>query len=216
MGVAGRVVRGRSIPAVFYCILICTLLFVFCPAPGVLQPVSAAPFTTAQAIPLRPYAYAVISASNRYDVMVGDGVNKDWRVARVKVDSVYFADVAAKLSSDATYVAFRMTGDREVAQACIALVWRRATMYRLTSPATGPQAWGPMLVPRRQYTSLCAVGQCGRSCPGGPSLRHDHVYSAGFEAVKLRSSLGNDRLLGFSGDGLGVYVDVAGQARRAR
>ena len=34
-----------------------------------------------------------------------------------------------------------------------------------------------------------------------------YVYSAGFEAVKLRSSLGNDRLLGFSGDGLGVYVE---------
>ena len=85
------VVRRRSISAVFCCILVCSLLFVFCPPPGVLQPVSAAPFTTAQAIPLRPYAYAIISASNRYDIMVGDGVNKDWRVARVKVDSVYFS-----------------------------------------------------------------------------------------------------------------------------
>ena len=52
-----------------------------------------------------------------------------------------------------------------------------------------------------------------RSAAGDPALVLDqaygtiYIYSAGFEAVKLQTSSGNDRLLGFSGDGLGVYVE---------
>src|SRR5207248_4173877 len=65
-----------------------------------------------QSIPLHPYAYATTNSSGMYDIMAGDGVDADRRVARVKVDGVAFSDVSARLSTDANHAAFRVTGDR--------------------------------------------------------------------------------------------------------
>ena len=202
------VVRGRSIPAIFCCILVCSLLFGFYPPPGVLQPVSAAPFTTAQAIPLRPDAYAIISASNRYDVMVGDGVNKDWRVARVKVDSVYFADVAAKLSSDASYVAFRITGNRAGGSSLYNVSVETGDYVQIDLAGNGSAGMGAYVwSPAGNTLAYVRSGAAGDPALVDQAYGTINVYSAGFEAVKLQTSSGNDRLLGFSGDGLGAYVE---------
>jgi hypothetical protein len=53
------------------------------------------------AAPIVPYVYATVSSSVNYDIMLADGVNKDRRVARVKVDGVAFSNIIARLSSDA-------------------------------------------------------------------------------------------------------------------
>ena len=82
------------------------MLIVLSPALGAY----AAPSSAAKAIPLHGSAYVIINSANGYEIMAGDGVDKDRRIARVKVDSI--SDVSAQLSTDATQVAFRVTGDR--------------------------------------------------------------------------------------------------------
>lgn len=140
--------------------------------------------------------------------MAGDGVNKDRRIARVKVDSVYFADVGAKLSTDATQVAFRMSGDRAGGSSLYDVSvetgkYVRISLSRSASSGIGTYAWSPA------GNTMAFVRS---SAVGDPALVDQaygtiYIYSVGFEAVKLKTSSGNDRLLGFAGDGLGVYVD---------
>ena len=75
-------------------------------------PANAAGSTlAASSVPVYPYAYANVSSTYTYEIMLADGVNKDRSVARVQVDSVFFSDVDARLSADGTHVAFRVTGD---------------------------------------------------------------------------------------------------------
>src|SRR5262245_51299223 len=59
-----------------------------------------------------PYVYASPSSSTTYDIMLADGINKDRRVARVKVDGIAFTNVTARLSTDASVAVFRVNGDR--------------------------------------------------------------------------------------------------------
>ncbi len=157
---------------------------------------------------MRPYAYAIISASNRYDVIVGDGVNEDRRVARVKVDSVFFADVAAKLSADATYVAFRMTGSRAGGSSLYSVSVETGDYVQIDLSSSGAAGMGDYVwSPVGNTLAYVRSGSVGDPALVDQAYGTIYVYSAGFEAVKLQSSSGNDRLLGFSGDGLGVYVE---------
>jgi uncharacterized protein YvpB len=173
----------------------------------VAQPALASPSEAAPAIPLRPYAYATANSATGYDILVGDGLNKDTRIARVKVDSLYFTDVTARLSTDATQVAFRVTGDRNGGSSLYSVhvasgKFVQVAATKSNSEGIGAYVWSPA------GNTLAFV----RSAPAlDPALMDDafgtiHVYSVGFQATRLKSSNGNDRLLGFAGDGLGVYV----------
>ena len=75
-------------------------------APGNSVAMAAAP------VQLRPYAYARISSNCTYDIVLADGI-REIRVARIKVDSVFFGNVSARLSIDGSMVAFRVSGDRQ-------------------------------------------------------------------------------------------------------
>lgn len=171
------------------------------------QSALASASTAAPVIPLRPYAYATANSATGYDIMLGDGVNKDRRVARVKVDSTYFSDVSARLSADASQVIFRVTGDRNGGSSLynVGVVTGKYVQLAFSKNASegiGAYAWSPA------GNTMAFV----RSAPAlDPALMDGaygtiYIYSVGFQAARLKSSNGNDRLLGFSGDGLGVFV----------
>ncbi|MEO5951584.1 MAG: hypothetical protein ABIQ44_03860, partial [Chloroflexia bacterium] len=175
---------------------------------GVAQSALASQNSAAASIPLRPYAYATANSATGYDIMVGDGVKKDARVARVKVDSAYFSDVSARLSSDASQVAFRVTGDHSGGSSIYSVSIATGKFFQIASSKTssegiGSYAWSPA------GNTLAYV----RSAPAlDPALMDTaygtiYIYSVGFQAAKLKTSQGNDRLLGFSNDGSGVYVE---------
>jgi hypothetical protein len=169
--------------------------------------VSAEGATLYAATPVRPYAYAAVTSTTGYDVMVTDGVN-DRRVARIKVDSIFFADIDARLSADGTNVAFRVTGDR-LGGSSIYNVSTQTGKYvqiaasKNTAEGIGSYAWSPA------GNTLAYV----RAAPAlDPALMDNaygtvYLFSVGFQAVKLSNSDGNDRVLSFSSDGLGIYVD---------
>ncbi len=174
---------------------------------GLAQSVLASPSSVAPTIPLQPYAYAIANSATGYDLMVGDGVNKDRRIARVKVDSIYFTDVTAKLSTDGTQAIFRVTGDRYGGSSLYNVSVATGKFVQVASAKTasegiGTYAWSPA------GNTMAFV----RAAPAlDPALMDDaygtiYIYSVGFQAVKLKSSNGNDHLLGFASDGLGVYV----------
>jgi uncharacterized protein YvpB len=140
--------------------------------------------------------------------MAGDGVDKDRRIARVKVDSVYFADVSAKLSTDATQVAFRVTGDRLGGSSLYNISvetgdYARIGLSKNASTGIGFYAWSPA----GNTMAFVRSGAAGDPALVDQAYGTIYIYSVGFDAVKLQTSSGSDRLLGFAGDGLGVYVD---------
>jgi hypothetical protein len=157
---------------------------------------------------MRPYAYAGVTSTTGYDIMLADGVNKDRRVARIKVDSVFFADIEARASTDASNVAFRVTGDRLGGSSLYNVNVTTGKYVQIAGSKTasegiGSYAWSPV------GNTLAYV----RATPAlDPALMDDaygtvYIFSVGFQAVKLQGSNGNDRVLAFSGDGLGVYAD---------
>ncbi len=159
------------------------------------------------ATPLVPYVYAAASSNTSYDVMVSDGASKDRRVARVKVDSVFFSTVSARLSADATTAAFRVSGDRLGGSSIYSVDLRTGKYSQIASSRTGAEgigsyAWSPA------GNTLAFV----RSAPAGDIAAVDesygmvYIFSVGFKAAKLGGSHGSDRVISFSGDGLGVYV----------
>lgn len=159
------------------------------------------------ATPIMPYVYASASSTTSYDVMLADGVNKDRRVARVKVDSVYFGNISARLSADASTAAFRVNGDRLGGSSFYSIDLRTGKYTQIAASKTGAEsigayAWSPA------GTTLAYV----RSSPApDPNVVDDafgtvYIYSVGFKAMALAGSHGSDRVVGFSGDGLGVYV----------
>jgi hypothetical protein len=159
-------------------------------------------------IPARPYAYAYVSSTARYNVMVADGVNKDRSVAGVQVDSVFFTDVDASLSTDGTHVVFRVTGDHLGGSSLYDVNTQTGDYAEIASSKTGSAgigsyAWSPAGNTLAYVLASPALD---------PALMDDaygtvYIFSAGFQAVRLNNSDGNDRVLAFSSDGLGVYVD---------
>ena len=165
------------------------------------------------ATPLVPYVYAAASSNTSYDVMVSDGASKDRRVARVKVDSVYFSTVSARLSADATTAAFRVSGDRLGGSSIYSVDLRTGKYSQIASSRTGAEAIGSYVWSPAGNT-LAFV----RSAPAGDTAAVDesygtvYIFSVGFKATKLGGSHGSDRVISFSGDGLGVYVSRLEQA----
>jgi dipeptidyl aminopeptidase/acylaminoacyl peptidase len=157
--------------------------------------------------PVQPYVYAASTSATTYDIMLADGANKDRKVAQVKVDSVYFGDVAARLAYDKGMLAFRVSGDRNGGSSLYVVDMKTGTSTQVGISKTkaegiGSFAWSPA------GRTMAYV----RSAPGVDPADADlaygtvYIYSSGFKPVKLGGSNGNDRVLAFSGDGLGVYV----------
>lgn len=176
-------------------------------SPFGLQP-GQPPVAYAGATPLRPYVYAVISAPNYYDLLLADGVNKDRRVSRVKVDSVFFSDVTARLSNDGSTALFRVSGNRAGGSSLYVVNIQTGKYNLIASTRTaaegiGAFAWSPA------GNTLAYVRAAPALDPAAVDSAYGsiYIYSVGFQAMKLAGSSGNDRLLGFSTDGLGVYVD---------
>lgn len=159
------------------------------------------------AYPVRPYLYVASTSVSTYDIMFADGVSKDRKVAQVKVDSIYFGDVSARLAYDRGMFAFRVSGDRNGGSSLYAVDIKTGTSTQVAiaktkSEGIGAFAWSPA------GRTMAYV----RSVPGTDPADADsaygtvYIYSAGFKPVKLGGSNGNDRVMAFSGDGLGVYV----------
>lgn len=157
--------------------------------------------------PVQPYLYVASTSAITYDIMLADGANKDRRVAQVKVDSVYFGDVSARLAYDRGMFAFRVSGDRNGGSSLYVLDMQSGTPTQIAASKTkaegiGAFAWSPA------GRTMAYV----RSAPGVDPADADlaygtvYIYSAGYKPVKLGGSNGSDRVLAFSGDGLGVYV----------
>lgn len=162
----------------------------------------------AKPVPVRPYVYATASSATSYDIMLADGSSKDRMVTRVKVDGIYFGDVSSRLAADAGMLAFRVSGDRSGGSSLYAVdikttKYTQLAVFKSTGGGIGGYAWSPA------GRTLAFV----RTSPAPDSVNADDahgdvwIYSSGFQPVKLGGTHGNDSVLGFSGDGLGVYVD---------
>ena len=186
--------------------LLCVLLTLFTPgAVALASPEYDA--SQAASTPLRPFVYAAISSNSAYDITLSDGVNKDRRIARIKVDSVFFGNVSARLSANGTNTAFRVTGDRLGGSSLYSVDVKSGKYVPVASApnaseSIGAYAWSPA------GNTLAFV----RSNPAPDPADVDdafgtiYIYSVGFKAVHLASSNGSDHLIGFSGDGLGLYA----------
>ena len=157
--------------------------------------------------PVRPYVYAASTSATTYDVMLADGVSKDRMVAQVKVDSIYFGDVAARLAYDRGMFAFRVSGDRNGGSSLyvVDIKGGKSTQVALAkskAEGIGAFAWSPA------GRTMAYVRSAPGTDPADADLAYGtvYLYSAGFNPVRLGSSSGSDRVLAFSGDGLGVYV----------
>lgn len=184
-------------------LLLLLLLGNFSPA------LSTAPAADAalQAYPVRPYVYATASSATTYDIMLADGANNDRVVARVKVDSIYFGDVSARLAYDGGMLAFRVSGDRNGGSSLYTVDISTGANTQLAATKTksegiGAFAWSPA------GRTMAFVRSAPGTDPADADLLYGtvYIYSAGFQPVRLGGSNGNDRVLAFSGDGHGVYV----------
>ncbi|MBF6611997.1 MAG: C39 family peptidase [Chloroflexi bacterium] len=179
-------------------------------APGFSPAAFAAPLydvAAASSTPVRPYSYAAISSSTTYDIMVADGVNKDRRAARIKVDSVFFGDVSSRLSADGSNAAFRVTGDRLGGSSIYAVnvdsgKYSLIASSKSAAESIGSYAWSPA------GNTLAYVRYAPALDPANVDDGYGTIYlfSVGYQAARLSGSLGSDRLLAFAGDGRGVYV----------
>jgi hypothetical protein len=149
----------------------------------------------------------MISSASSYDVMLADGINKDRRVARIKVDGVAFGTLSAQLSATGSNTAFRVSGDRQGGSSIYSVEiasgkYVKVAAARTSSEGIGGYAWSPA------GNTMAFV----RSSPAPDPVSADesygtiYIFSVGFSAMKLAGSNGNDRLIGFTGDGLGVYA----------
>ncbi|HUP27578.1 MAG TPA: C39 family peptidase, partial [Chloroflexia bacterium] len=186
--------------------LLCAALL-FSPGSPFTPPASAYADALLDGHSVQPYTYATPGSATSYDIMLADGVNKDRRVASVKVDGVAFGDASARLSSDATHAAVRVTGDRYGGSSLhvVDVKTGKATQIATSKNSAegfGTYKWSPA------GNTLAFV----RASPALDPARMDdaygtiYIYSVGFEPARLRGSQSNDQLLGFSGNGLGVYI----------
>jgi dipeptidyl aminopeptidase/acylaminoacyl peptidase len=177
-------------------------------SPALAAGVQARPLsgTGAGAIQFRQFAYAAVADLDTYNIIVSDGAGSEKRVAEVNIDGIGFSDVTARLSPSGTTVAFRVTGDRsggsqlqvlDIASGKTTLV----SQARSTAEGISTYRWSPV------GTTLAFVRISPAPYPQNIEDRYGRVYIyANGQANPLPGSRGNDRLLGFSGDGRGVYV----------
>lgn len=154
-----------------------------------------------------PYLYATPSSAITYDVMLADGVSKDRRIASVKVDGVGFGDASARLSSDGSHAAVRVTGDRYGGSSLHIVDVKSGKTAEVavatnSSEGIGNYRWSPA------GNTMAFVRSSPALDPANVEDAYGEIFiiSVGFEAIRLQGSQPNDRLLSFSGDGLGVYV----------
>jgi hypothetical protein len=166
-------------------------------------PAAAAP----KSYPVRPYVYAASTSATTYDVMLADGVSKDRMVAQVKVDSIYFGDVAARLAYDRGMFAFRVSGDRNGGSSLYVVDIKngkptQVALAKSKAEGIGAFAWSPA------GRTMAYVRSAPGTDPADADLAYGtvYLYSAGYNPVRLGGSNGSDRVLAFSGDGLGLYV----------
>ena len=100
------------------------------------------------AYPVRPYLYVASTSATTYDIMLADGVSKDRKVAQVKVDSIYFGDVSARLAYDRGMLAFRVSGDRNGGSSLYVVdiktgISTQVAIAKTKSEGIGAFAWSP-------------------------------------------------------------------------
>ena len=211
-GAAHYTGRAGRMPRIFissYLIILMACVGVMWPALPASPPVLAAPVGGASRNPpsMLPYAYAVVSSANSYDIVLSDGSSKERHVATVRVSSVFFSDVTARLSADGSVIAFRVSGDRSGGSSLYVVAVAGGKYQRIASSpdsaeGIGAYAWSPA------GNTLAFVRAAPALDPDAMDEAYGTIYifSVGFQAVRLQGSTGNDRLLGFSGDGLGVLA----------
>lgn len=153
------------------------------------------------------YAYAAYATGDSYDVMLADGSGNDRRVARIKVDGIYFSDAAALLSNDGTKIAFRVSGDRLGGSSLYVLdvksgKYDQIASTRSTAESIGSFMWSPT------GSTLAFVRSSPAPYPADVDSAYGSifVYLPGRGAVRLGGTHGNEKVAGFSSDGKGVYV----------
>lgn len=145
--------------------------------------------------------------------MIADGVNKDRRVARIKVDGIAFGTMSALLSANYSTTAFRVSGDRFGGSSIYSVdvasgKYVQVAASKTSAEGIGAYAWSPA------GNTMAYVRSAPAPDPADANDAYGTIYlfSVGFKAMRLANSNGHDRLLGFSGDGLGVYVSRQEQA----
>lgn len=165
---------------------------------------------------MMPYVYGTASSSNTYDVMLADGVNKDRRVARVKVDGVAFSNISTRLSANASTAAFRVNGDKLGGSSLYSIDLKTGKYTQVAISKTGAESIGAYAwSPAGNTVAFVRTSPAPDPANVDDAFGTIYVYSVGFKAMALGSSHGNDRVVGFSGDGLGVYVLRATQTSGA-
>jgi hypothetical protein len=151
------------------------------------------------------FAYAAVAHLDTYNIMVSSG-GSERRVAEVDVDGIGFSDVTARLSPSGSSVAFRVTGDRQGGSKLYVLDIASgqstlASAAASTAESISTYLWSPV------GTALAFVRTSPAPYPQFVDDRYGrvYIYRSG-QASALGGSHGSDRLLGFSGDGRGVYV----------
>jgi uncharacterized protein YvpB len=153
------------------------------------------------------YAYAAFAGNDSYDIMLADGSGKDRVVARIKVDGVFFSDVSARLSSDGSKIAFRVSGDRAGGSGLHILDVKSGKSEQIasaksTAESIGSYMWSPA------GNTLAFVRSSPAPYPADVDSAYGsiYIYVAGQGTVRLGGSHGNEHVAGFSSDGKGVYV----------
>ncbi|HKP54841.1 MAG TPA: C39 family peptidase [Chloroflexia bacterium] len=155
----------------------------------------------------KEYAYAAFAGTDSYDIMLADGSGKERRVARIKVDSVFFSDVSARLSADGSKIAFRVSGDRAGGSALYILDVKsgkseQVASTKSTAESIGAYVWSPA------GNTLAFVRSSPAPYPADVDSAYGstYIYVAGQGTIRLGGSHGNEHVAGFSSDGKGVYV----------
>lgn len=138
--------------------------------------------------------------------MLADG-QRDVRVARIKVDSVFFGNVSAALSADGTTAAFRLSGNRQGGSSLYSVNVKSGKYAQISQSANSGEGLGSYVwSPAGNTLAFTRLSPAPDPSKVDEAYGTIYIYSVGFQAVKLAGSHGNDRIVGFSNDGLGVYV----------
>ena len=208
-GRAPRPGRRRRLTLLLALLIVATLAGpLAAPSPDAERAALASGQAAPTAVPVNPFVYAMASSNNTYDIMRSDGGKKDARVARIKVDSIFFSDATAALSTDGSYAAFRVTGDRYGGSSLYSVSTASGKYAQIAGSKNaangiGAYAWSPAGNTLAYVLASPALDPAQMDDSYGTI----YIWSAGFEPVKLAGSNGSDRLLGFENDGLGVYAE---------
>ena len=180
-------------------VLLVALALLLAGWPGGPPAASAAP-----AIPA--YVYIVASGPTTYDLMYWDGA-RTRRLVTSAVTGTGVSDATARLSPDGTRIAYRITGDRYNGSSLrlYNIATRTAmtvTFSRTSNLGIGTFAWSP------DSTHLAFTWTT--PAPTTPDDGYGSIWMADANGKNLTRVLGeqlNDRLLAWSADSQGVYVE---------